>query len=122
MRGLPGGSLGSTSSPIPRRTCPIPRSSSSPSSRSSGGLAEELLEKAGTTFRTYRNTLFLLSPDPNSLGDLHRSVRRYLALRSVRDDRTLYAQLSEENRRRLDELLRDADGGLTQKLLMRTAA
>ncbi len=84
----------------------------------SGRLAEELLEKAGTTFRTYRNTLFLLSPDPNSLGDLHRSARRYLALRSVRDDRTLYAQLSEENRRRLDELLRDADGGLTQKLLM----
>ena len=71
-------------------------------SEPSGSLAEELLEKAGTTFRTYKNTLFLLSPDPNSLGDLHRAARRYLALRSIREDRTLYGQLSAENRHRLD--------------------
>ncbi|BCP66158.1 hypothetical protein TthHB5018_10920 [Thermus thermophilus] len=87
-------------------------------SEPSGSLAEELLEKAGTTFRTYKNTLFLLSPDPNSLGDLHRAARRYLALRSIREDRTLYGQLSAENRHRLDELLREADGALTQKLFM----
>ncbi len=86
-------------------------------SEPSGRLAQELLEKAGTTFRTYKNTLFVLYPDPNSLEDLRRSARRYLALRSIRNDRTLYAHLSEQNRHRLDELLRDADGGLTQKLL-----
>ncbi|MFN3180318.1 MAG: DUF499 domain-containing protein, partial [Thermus sp.] len=84
----------------------------------SGGLPEEILEKVGTTFRTYKNTLFVLSPDPNSLGDLHRSARRLLALRSIREDRTLHGNLSEENRHRLDELLRDADGTLTQKLFM----
>lgn len=39
-------------------------------------------------------------------------------MRSIREDRTLYGQLSAENRHRLDELLREADGALTQKLFM----
>ncbi len=84
----------------------------------SEALVQELLERAGTTFRTHKNALFVLVPDPGGLADLHRLARRYLALRSIHDDRALFEQLSEENRRKLQDRLRDADGSLNRGLLM----
>jgi hypothetical protein len=69
-------------------------------------LASRLLEQAGTTFRAYRNTLVVLVPDRGELASLRQKVRRLLALRSIRDDRDLWARLSEENRRKVDDDLK----------------
>ncbi len=88
--------------------------------RQSSGTAtfvEELLGKAGTTFRTYRNTLVVLAPDMAEAAALRERVKRSLALRAIQDDKALVRQLSEENRKTLESKLKDAEGGLPFQVL-----
>lgn len=77
----------------------------------------ELLEKSGTTFRVYKNTVVVLAPDGAALEELSRLVRRYLALRSIRDDKSVVRQLSEENRKTLEARLKDSDEKISFGLL-----
>jgi len=77
----------------------------------------ELLEKSGTAFRVYRNTVLALAPALDELLDLRRQIKRYLALRSIRDDKPLMRQLSEENKKTLEDKLRDAEGRIPFQLL-----
>ena len=77
----------------------------------------ELLEKSGATFRVYRNTVLALAPALDELLDLRRQIKRYLALRSIRDDKPLMRQLSEENKKTLEDKLRDAEGRIPFQLL-----
>ena len=81
------------------------------------GFVEELLGKAGTTFRTYRNTLVVLAPDAAEAAALRERVKRSLALRAIQDDTVLVRQLSEESRRTLESKLKDAEGGLPFQVL-----
>lgn len=67
-----------------------------------------LLKRSGGTFRVYQNTLLILTPDPGALSDLRREIKRYLALRSIYEDKTLRKHLSEENKGTLKERLEDA--------------
>jgi hypothetical protein len=78
---------------------------------------EELLEKSGEPFRVYRNTVFVLTAGPQELLDLRRQIKRYLALRSIRDDKPLMKQLSEEDKKTLEEELKDAEGRIPFQLL-----
>jgi predicted AAA+ superfamily ATPase len=77
----------------------------------------ELVEKSGSTFRVYKNTLVILAPDADELLELCRLVKRYLALRSIRDDKSVVRQLSAENREALEARLKDADGKISFELL-----
>lgn len=79
--------------------------------------ARELLEKCGLTFRSYRNTLVLLAADDGELAGVRQKVKRFLALRAIRDDKALMRQLSEENKKTLDSKLKDAEGGIGHALL-----
>lgn len=78
---------------------------------------KELLEKSGEAFRVYRNTLLALTAEPNELLDLRRQIKRYLALRSIRDDKSLMKQLSEENKKTLEDKIKDAEGRIPFQLL-----
>ena len=78
---------------------------------------KELLEKSGEAFRVYRNTLVVLTAEPQELLTLRRQIKRYLALRSIHDDKSMVKQLSEENRKILNEKLKDAEGHIPFQLL-----
>ncbi len=86
-------------------------------SSGTAGLVEELLGRAGTTFRTYRNTLVVLAPDVAEAAALRERVKRSLALQAIQDDKALVRQLSEENRKTLESKLKDADGGIPFQVL-----
>ena len=72
----------------------------------------ELLERAGSTFRTYRNMLVVLAPNPQDLGALRAKLRRLLALRNIRDDNALMRQLGEQNRQKVEGDLRGLQDGI----------
>lgn len=88
--------------------------------RQAGGTAAfvaELLGKCGQTFRAYRNALLVLAADAGEWAALRHQVKRYLALRAIREDRALLRQLSEENKRWLESKLKDSEGGLGFRVL-----
>jgi hypothetical protein len=80
-------------------------------------MVEELLKKCGEKFRTYQNTLLVLAPDEGKLLSLRQKVKRYLALRSIWDDKALTRQLSEENRKTLESKWNDVESLIPFELL-----
>lgn len=89
-------------------------------SRQSGATSafvDELLKKCGATFRTYQNTLLVLAPDDGEFSSLRQKVKRFLALRAIRDDKALMRQLSEENKKTLESKIKDLEGGIPFSLL-----
>ncbi len=80
-------------------------------------MVEELLKKCGEKFRTYQNTLLVLAPDEGKLLSLRQKVKRYLALRSIWDDKALMRQLSEENKKTLESKWNDVDSLIPFELL-----
>lgn len=88
--------------------------------RQGGGtnaFVDELLKKCGTPFRTYQNTLLVLAPDAGEFAALRQPVKRFLALKAIRDDKALVRQLSEETRKTLEGKLKDTEGGLPFRTL-----
>ncbi len=85
--------------------------------QSSEEFIRDLLEKTSLTFRVYKNTLVVLVPDAGEMAELYRLVKRYLALRSIRDDKPLVKRLSHDNREALERKLRDAEKGIAYRLL-----
>ncbi len=77
----------------------------------------ELFDKHGQTFRTYRNTVVALVIDRNEWSNLRQGIKRYLALRSIQDDKALVRQLSGENQQALAGKLRDSKDEVDRGLL-----
>lgn len=80
----------------------------------SGGPAE-IIEKNGERPRVYKNTVLFLAADESMYADLRRKVRELLALRAVRDDNAL--ELPEENKKRLESKIKDADRAIPFSVL-----
>ncbi len=78
---------------------------------------QELLNRCGQTFRVYRNTLLLLVADQWDLQSARQQIRRYLAYKSILADETLRRQLSQENRKTLEERIKDAEEAIEYQLL-----
>lgn len=78
---------------------------------------EELLNKCGSKFRTYQNTFVLLALDANEFASLRQTVKRFLALRAIKDDKALQRQLTDENQKLLGGKLKDSEAGITFQLL-----
>ncbi len=73
-------------------------------------LAGEFFEKAGAGFRVYKNTLFIVAMDGAQYTSLSKSLRRFLALSDLQDDKsleTLTKEAQEELRRKLKEAEKD---------------
>jgi len=66
-------------------------------------LVGEFFEKAGTGFRVYKNTLFILAMDNTQYVTLSKSLKRFLALSDIQSDKSLLKTLTKES---LDELKR----------------
>jgi hypothetical protein len=86
------------------------------SNTQTSSVVSELLQKCGTTFRTYRNTLIVLAPDASELSSLCQKVKRFLALRAIYDDKPLMRQLSEPNKKTLESRLKDVEGNMVSSL------
>ncbi len=76
-----------------------------------------LFKEAGSGFRTYQNTLLVLAPDTGEFESLREKVKRFLALRAIRDDKALMRQLTEENKKTLESKLKDLESDLPFAIL-----
>jgi hypothetical protein len=88
----------------------------------SGGTAandfmQDVLTKYSSGFRIYKNTLLFLLPDQNEYDVLRKSLRRYLALTSIKADKNFVKNLSEENKKSLEEKLKYAESAIPLKIL-----
>ncbi|BAF59044.1 predicted ATPase [Pelotomaculum thermopropionicum SI] len=69
--------------------------------------AKELLEKAGATFRIYRNVVFALAVDQDAYAGLKGKLRRHLALKDIAKDASLV--LAPASREELQTKLKQAE-------------
>lgn len=78
---------------------------------------QNIINKYSTGFRTYKNTLMFLITDPNEYEGLKRITRRFLALNAIKEDSETMKRLTEEDSKRVEQKLKDADASLPIKLL-----
>ena len=77
-----------------------------------GELIQSILTYHSTEFRTYKNTLMFLIVEPAECDAFKKTVRRFLALKAIKADKEKMKTLTEEDRVRMDERLKDADSSL----------
>ena len=80
-------------------------------------LAYELFEKAGTGFRVYKNTLFVIAIENTQYISLFKSLKRFLALKEIQNDKGLVEALTKESQDELKRKLRDAENEIPFKIL-----
>lgn len=78
---------------------------------------EEVIDKYSTGFRTYKNTLMFLITDPNEYKGFKRSVRRLLALDAIKTDKKTMERLTEDDRDKVHQKLKDADSSVFVRIL-----
>jgi predicted AAA+ superfamily ATPase len=114
--------------PLPRSGADVPDdldarlvvlSSEHPYSKESGNAAETaaraILESRGNTPRLYRNTLVFLAADKARLQDLDEAVRRFLAWKSILDERKAL-NLDPHQEQQGENQKQAADGAVTARL------
>ncbi len=80
-------------------------------------LTTELFEKAGTGFRVYKNTLFILLVDDNHYAALSKTLRRLLALLEVQNDRSLLETLTKQSHEELKNKFKDIEKEVPFRIL-----
>ncbi|WP_027356905.1 ATP-binding protein [Desulfofundulus thermocisternus] len=78
-------------------------------------LVREIFDNAGSTFRIYRNTLFVVALDASSYAGLEKQFRRFLALQDISGDAEL--SLSSGARQELKNKLDDARKSLPHTIM-----
>lgn len=79
--------------------------------------ASKIFERAGTSFRVFKNTLFILSMDGIQYGNLLKSLRRFLAINEVVNDKGLFETLSNENQQEIKTKLKEAEKKISTAIL-----
>lgn len=79
--------------------------------------ADALLNHCGQPFRNYRNTVLALAADASEFATLRQQLKRLLALQAIQADKSIVGNLSSDNRRTLEEKLRDVSGGIGFRVL-----
>jgi len=80
-------------------------------------LVSELFEKAGTGFSVYKNTLFVLAMEDNQYPTLSDSLKRFLALTEIQNDKGFFETLAKESQDELRKKLKDAEKDMPSKIL-----
>lgn len=78
---------------------------------------KELYEKAGLTFRVYKNTLFVLMMDENQSVSLNKTLRRFLALSDIQNDKHLLESLTKQSQEELKKKHKDSEKEIPFKIL-----
>lgn len=83
-----------------------------------GDFVRQLLTSTGTAFRVYKNTLLILAVEENEYLALRQGVRRYLALtEGVKGDSSLWARLTEDQRKAVQDRIKDASSLIRNKAI-----
>jgi len=80
-------------------------------------VVSELFEKAGTGFRVYKNTLFILAMEDAQYADLSKYLKRFLALSDIQRDRGLLEALTKEGQEELKKKLKEAEKEIPFRIL-----
>ena len=80
-------------------------------------LALEFFEKAGTGFRVYKNTLFILAMDDAQYVTLSKSLKRFLAILEVQNDKGIFETLTKESQEELRKKTKDAEKEIPFRIL-----
>jgi len=80
-------------------------------------LVRELFERAGSGFRVYKNTLFILASDNNHFVSLSKSLRRLLALREIQSDKSFTETLTKQSQEELKARLKDIESKVPFEIL-----
>ncbi|MEM3871137.1 MAG: DUF499 domain-containing protein, partial [Nitrososphaeria archaeon] len=78
---------------------------------------QRMINKYSTGFRTYKNTLVFAIADPNEFEGFKRSIRRFLALDTIKKDKETMMRLTEEDRQRVSQKLENADSTVSRMVL-----
>jgi hypothetical protein len=78
---------------------------------------KDILDKHSTSFRAYKNTLMFLIADPSEYDGFKGIIRRFLALNSIKDDDEIMKTLTEEDEKRINQRLKDADSSAWFKII-----
>jgi len=81
-------------------------------------LVDEFFERAGTGFRVYRNTLFILLADENQYGALNKALRRLIALRDIQNDKSMLEALTAQSQEEVKKKLKEAEREIPFKILI----
>jgi len=76
-----------------------------------------ILNKYSSRIRTYKNTLTFLVSDLREYDALKFNTRRFLALTSIKEDKEKMKTLTEDDKERLNQKLKDIDSTLWFKIL-----
>jgi len=77
-----------------------------------GKFVQSILTYHSIEFRTYKNTLMFLIAEPGECDAFRKTARRFLALKAIKADKEKMKTLTEEDKKRVDERLKDADSSL----------
>lgn len=80
-------------------------------------LVGEFFEKAGAGFRVYKNTLFVLAMDSAQYFALSKSLKRYLAILDLQNDKGLFDTLTKESQDEVKKKLEEAEKDIPFKVL-----
>lgn len=78
--------------------------------------AQSFFERAGTGFRVYKNTLFVLLIDNNQYISASKSLRRYLALSEIKNDKSLLETLTKQSQEEVKKRLKDSENEIPFKI------
>ena len=78
---------------------------------------QNIVNNYSTTFRIYKNTLVFVIADSNEFERFKGSIRRYLALKAIKNDKVTMDRLTEEDKNRVNEGLKEQESILQLMLL-----
>ena len=76
-----------------------------------------LIMKAGSSFRVYKNTLFVIALDTNEYTSLRKTVKNYLALQEINKSTSLINTLTKETLDELKTKLKNVQNDIPFKIL-----
>ena len=79
--------------------------------------ASELFEKAGTGFRVYKNTLFIIAMDKEQYSILTKSLKRFMAIKEIQNDEGLLRTVTKESQEELKKKSKEVDKEIPFKIL-----
>jgi len=72
-------------------------------------LVYEIFTKAGTSFRVYKNTLFVITIDNTPYLTISKNIKRLLAISNIINDRSLFNSLAKERQDDLKDRYKEAE-------------
>lgn len=78
---------------------------------------QDILTNYSTSYRIYKNTLIFLASDLNEYNGLRDLICRFLALKAINEDKELWKTLTEADKERASQKLKEVDSVIEFRIL-----